>query len=249
MDNYNRDFLKSIIGLELSDMCFKQHADNQFVLDTFLVSLQVVIFIVGLIVSRFVTYPISKPIAIINLIILLIVFVNTKISTRAWNKAKDRIHRIIAMEDIIDSDLVYEDKFLHISGIRGVRIKHSDDIYENLVYNWYNYLNNRKLYKKLKYKDSNGNNYHIGDIVYNPAAEDLWLVEELTFEEMKSYNFTTPYILSLYGNKDECVIEINEPAGFKIRCSSTDTYGYIKYIGIFGKAYKFNTDERINDDE
>ena len=78
---------------------------------------------------------------------------NNYIHNRTWNEAKDRYDKIVNMNDIIDDEgLTGEDKHLHLSNIRGYKIKHSDDKFEKLVNGWYKNITCKKP-KKLRYKE------------------------------------------------------------------------------------------------
>ena len=73
-----------------------------------------------------------------------------------------------------------------------------------------------------KYYDSNNKEYKVGDIVFNPFFGDYWLVEEYTEEEQSETD--CPYCLSLYGDKDDYYMDIDEPAGFIIICSKNELH-------------------------
>lgn len=240
----DRDFLKSMIGFEINDMNFKHHMDNVAKLNFAIVIVQLVSCYTGLLISALTDYNIARYTAVLNLGLLIVVLLNNKISDVAWRKAKRRQEMIIAMNDILDDkDLTSEDIHLHFSNIRGYKIKHSDDRFEHLVNMWYENIHTKKR-EKLKYKDANGINYHVGDIVFKPCLGDLWLVTKLSEEEMKKFGFTIPYVLTLYGNDDEYVMEIDEPEGFKIEYTpESELYAYIKGLVIFSKVYKVHKQE------
>lgn len=86
-----------------------------------------------------------------------------------------------------------------------------------------------------KYYDSNNREYKVGDIVFNPFFGDYWLVEEYTEEEQSETDCL--YCLSLYGDRDEYYMDIDEPAGFIIICSK-DEPDYNKYIEEFKQIIK-----------
>ena len=86
-----------------------------------------------------------------------------------------------------------------------------------------------------KYYDSNNKEYKVGDIVFNPFFGDYWLVEEYTEEEQSETD--CPYCLSLYGDKDDYYMDIDEPAGFIIICSKGEP-DYNKYIEEFNEIIK-----------
>lgn len=60
--------------------------------------------------------------------------------------------------------------------------------------------------------DSKNSQYYVGDIVLNPAFNDLWLVEK----DNNSYIFT------LFGNKDNYYMPLDEPLGFIIMSHEGD---------------------------
>lgn len=70
-----------------------------------------------------------------------------------------------------------------------------------------------KLGDKTKYKDANGRNFRIGDIVFNPLMCDYWLVEHSENPE------DCPIILTLYGFKDIYYMYIDEQCDFTIEKS------------------------------
>ena len=232
----DREFLKSMIGFEISDMNFKHHMDNMVKLDFVIVIMQLVFCFTSLLVSALTDYNIARYTAVLNIGLLMVVLLNNNISNIAWRKAKKKQDMIIAMGDIIDdNDLTIH---LHFSNIKGYKVKHFDKKFEYLVSRWYENLHTKKR-KKLKYKDVNSRNYHIGDIVFNPCFGDLWLVVKLSEEEMKEFSFTIPYALALYGNIDRYVMEIDGPSDFEIVYTpEDDLYAYIKILVMFGKEYK-----------
>lgn len=82
--------------------------------------------------------------------------------------------------------------------------------------------NNSKLEKCEGYLDSNGNQYYIGDLVFNPCFGDIWLVDKYTEKEMKEFKTKCPYCLKLWTSADEYIIDIDEPAGFVIEKHKND---------------------------
>lgn len=241
MREEDEKFLKSLLDVDMRDMIFQHHMHSQNWLNIFVISFQLVSWVVGVFASIITHSPmVSKYSASINVVLLIIVVMNNYIHNTTWKEAKDKYDKIVNMNDIInDEGLTSEDKHLHLSNIRGYKIKHSDEEFEKLVNGWYKNITCKKP-KKLRYKDDNGDNYHIGDIVFNPCFGDLWLIEKLFKEEMKEYNFETPYVFTLYGDRDSYMMEITEPKGFVIECTPNDAYKYIKYLVLFSKAYKSN---------
>ena len=79
------------------------------------------------------------------------------------------------------------------------------------------------------YKDTNGNPYEIGDIVFNPFMGDFWVVQNCTDEEKEMYGLETDICLALNNDKDDYAIDIDEPAGFKIFLRPSDEH-YVEAI-------------------
>lgn len=73
-----------------------------------------------------------------------------------------------------------------------------------------------KKHINTKIKDCKGKYYHIGDIVYNTSFGDLWLVGEYKEEDIKKYNIECKYYLAQYGDKEDLLIDLDEPEGFMI---------------------------------
>ena len=80
------------------------------------------------------------------------------------------------------------------------------------------------------YFDDQGKEYKIGDIVYNPAFGDYWIVKESKPE----YALDCPYCLILWNNEDEYVTELNTPKGFLIVTSFDELY-YNQALEIINK--------------
>lgn len=69
----------------------------------------------------------------------------------------------------------------------------------------------------MSYKDSNGVEYKIGDIVLNAKGiGDYWVVQKCSDEEKELYGLETDICLALNNDKDDYVIDIDEPLGFEI---------------------------------
>ena len=66
------------------------------------------------------------------------------------------------------------------------------------------------------YKDVDGNDIYVGDIMFNPFFGDFWLVEKYTQSEKIEYDAECDYCLSLYGSKDCHIEDLNTPAGFRL---------------------------------
>jgi hypothetical protein len=72
------------------------------------------------------------------------------------------------------------------------------------------------------YRDSNGVQYAVGDIVNNPFFGDYWVVQEVTEQDKEMYGLSTEICLALYNSKDDYVIDIDEPVGFVIVMTKED---------------------------
>ena len=238
----DRKFLKSTIGFEINDVIFKQHLTSQNTLNFFIISFQFLICIVGLVISAVTSFNISKYTAVVNVVLCIVVVANNLINSKAWNVARKRQDKIIAMYDIVDDErLTDEDVHYHISKLKGYKIKHSDDRLEVLLDKWYSNMECQR--EKLIYKDINGVNYHIGDIVLNSFFGDVWLVEKLSNKDMKKFGFKIPYVFTQYGDENEYIMQIDEPSGFAIECTPDDMYEYAKYLSLFTKAYRILQEE------
>ena len=91
--------------------------------------------------------------------------------------------------------------------------------------------------KELKFQDVTGKNYQLGDIVFNPFFGDYWVVKKYSRKEIKTGYVSCPYCLALYGDKDFCTVDLDEPAGFRIVCSKKDS-NYKEYIKTLKKFVK-----------
>lgn len=69
---------------------------------------------------------------------------------------------------------------------------------------------------KIGYYDVDGLEYAIGDIVFNPCANDYWVVQECDENEQEKYCLDNKYCLALLNSKDYYCIEIDTPIGFQI---------------------------------
>ena len=86
----------------------------------------------------------------------------------------------------------------------------------------------------LEYKDANGVNYRLGDIVYNPCIGDYWVVQKYTEEEKQKYETECDYCLVLNNSKDDYFEDIDVPSGFIIVCRVGDA-DYDKTIEAMNK--------------
>ena len=68
----------------------------------------------------------------------------------------------------------------------------------------------------MKYFDANGDEYNIGDIVYNPCFGDYWVVQEVSSQDKKDYGLETDLCLALYNDKEHYCTDIDTPVGFVI---------------------------------
>lgn len=80
--------------------------------------------------------------------------------------------------------------------------------------------------EKTGYRDVEGKEYQVGDIVVNPFFGDYWIVGKYSDNEnLKQYEEDCPYYLCQYGDPDLYFMDLNEPAGFKIEeRKGTDRY-------------------------
>ena len=74
------------------------------------------------------------------------------------------------------------------------------------------------------YKDMNGKEYKMNDIVLNTFFGDLWLVIKFTEQEMKDNNYECPYGLALFGDKNLYCEELDTPEQFESVLSEGDEY-------------------------
>lgn len=77
-------------------------------------------------------------------------------------------------------------------------------------------MNSSNLEICVNYKDANGNQYYIGDLVFNPFFGDIWLIDKYSEKEMKEYKTECPYCLKLWTSADQYVMDLDEPEGFVI---------------------------------
>ena len=89
--------------------------------------------------------------------------------------------------------------------------------------------------EKTGYRDSKGEEFEIGDIVFNPCFRDYWLVGKYSENEhIKKYEEDCPYYLCQYGDPDLYFMDLNEPAGFIIE----EKKGTKRYNEILAEIYK-----------
>lgn len=68
----------------------------------------------------------------------------------------------------------------------------------------------------MEYQDAKGVPYQLGDIVFNPCFGDYWVVQKVTNQDKEIYRLETDLCLALYNDKDDYVVDIDEPQGFVI---------------------------------
>lgn len=76
------------------------------------------------------------------------------------------------------------------------------------------------MFELTGYKDSKGNEYKVGDIVFNPTFGDYWVVQKYTEQEKKDFDAECDYCLVLNNDKDDYFEDIDVPQGFEIVMSS-----------------------------
>lgn len=77
----------------------------------------------------------------------------------------------------------------------------------------------------IGYFDSEGREYELGDLVYNPLFGDVWLVDEWAEDEPREPG-DSPYCLRKYCSKKIYSMGIDDPDGFVIEARKGDeNYG------------------------
>ena len=234
-----------MIWFELSDISFTQHYKNKNMMNTVILSVQLFAIIIGVIFSIiFKVNPFSF-LALLNMVMLIFIYANDYICDKTWSEAMTRRDELLAIEDAVDDDdLTEEDIHLLVSAIKGYKINHSSLMLSKLVYRWLDVLHKER--KKTGYRDSNGFEYCVGDIVYNPFAGDYWYVAEVSDKVRDALNYDSNYVLQLYGDDAEYATDIDEPSGFEIVCTTDDKRHYIGHIVDFIKKYK-STEKELED--
>ena len=214
------EFVKTMIMTEISDIIFEQHSRSRNHLNIVMIAIQLSLCFLSSILL-FWGIKISTTTCCINLVLLLLVIVSNSIHTKEWNISKKKLDAIDTALDVLKVN------------------SKSETITE--LQNRFN-LNFDDMLKKedLEYKDANGVNYRLGDIVYNPCIGDYWVVQKYTDDEKKEYETECDYCLVLNNNKDEYFEDINVPQGFIIVCRVGDA-DYVKTI----EAMKKLTEERM----
>lgn len=251
----NQNFRRMMIHMELSDIIFDQHMESEFGLNKFIILIQTLLMVFGLICGLF-GITVSPITAGIIIVLCGIVMLNNAINQKAWKRAKERLTKAEALIDVFGSD--YDDDlkdklFYDILGVNvpdkeklEVQKAELEDELEILDYilklraRWqYNF----ELREPTGFKDKKGEEYKTGDIAFNPLWGDFWFVEKLSEEERSEFGFETNYCLSLYGNKEESALELDEPDGFEIVIRPTDK-DYNKTFDDFEKIFR---DHRLQD--
>ena len=234
----NRGYFNDMLWFELSDISFNQHYKNKNMMNTVILSVQLLALIVGVVFGVVFNVNPFKLLAVLNMIMLVFILANDYICDKTWEEAKARRDDLMAIANVIeDEDLDDEDIHLIISALKGYKVNHSDLILQKLVYKWLGNLRTDKR-ENTHFKDCNGLEYYVGDIVLNNFLGDVWYVDKLSDLELKESGFTTPYVLKLNGSDEEYTMEVDEPSGFEVVCTTLDRREYIKCIVLFIKHYK-----------
>lgn len=81
--------------------------------------------------------------------------------------------------------------------------------------------------EKTGYRDSEGEEFEVGDIVVNPFFGDYWVVGKYSENEnLKQYEEECPYYLCQYGDPDLYFMDLDEPTGFiiEVKFNEGDRY-------------------------
>jgi len=71
--------------------------------------------------------------------------------------------------------------------------------------------------QKTGYRDAEGKEFEVGDIVFNPCFGDYWIVGKYSENKhIKKYEEECPYYLAQYGDPDLYFMDLDEPSGFVI---------------------------------
>ena len=89
------------------------------------------------------------------------------------------------------------------------------------------------------YKDMDGREYKVGDIVLNTFFGDYWIVAKNRKNERQDYE----YRLLLYNNEKEYYMDLNEPSKFKIIASK----GEKEYKDLLKEINKIKRDRNLRD--
>ena len=86
--------------IELSDTIFEQHQLGCYRLNMIIITIQFIMFIIGVIGSIFGLH-ISNTTCCISIILLGLVMINNIIHNKAWNKAKSRLNQVELLLDLL----------------------------------------------------------------------------------------------------------------------------------------------------
>ena len=89
------------------------------------------------------------------------------------------------------------------------------------------------------YKDMDGREYKVGDIVLNTFFGDYWVVAK----NRKNEREDCEYRLLLYNNEKEYYMDLNEPSKFKIIASK----GEKEYKDLLKEINKIKRDRNLRD--
>lgn len=219
--------VKSMIMIELSDIIFEQHSRSRNNLNIVMISIQLMLCFLSSILL-FWDIKISTTTCCINLVLLLLVIVSNSIHTKEWNLSKKKLETIDTALDVLKvnskSETINElQNRFNLSFDEMLKMEEQED---------------------LIYKDANGINYRLGDIVYNPCIGDYWVVQKYTEEEKQKYEPECDYCLVLNNNKDDYFEDIDVPQGFEI----VSRVGDFKYNDTL-KALSDNAERRFDEIE
>lgn len=209
------------LNCQLSDIVYKQHMSTCHPINVIIISLQVILLFIS-VITTILGYHFSTLICIISFMFVSLLFVSTKLHNLAWKYAKSRLKNVsFSIDSILEMHRTILDD---VEKQYGIDLKPIRDKYD---------LNNRLH----KYYDAKGRPYSIGDIVYNPSFGDYWVVQLVSDTDREKYKLNTLLCLALWGNKDDYVLDIDEPAGFEIELSMGD-FEYTKLMKSINKVAK-----------
>lgn len=123
----DRDEVKFILQMEISDIIFRQHQKTYMPLNIVIITIQTILIIIGLILQiifRDISSVIAYAQMITCLILCFIVVINNKISTKAWRRAQQEYKELL---DILDPSFKYnyniEDQTMMIQKISNYKRK------------------------------------------------------------------------------------------------------------------------------
>lgn len=92
--------------------------------------------------------------------------------------------------------------------------------------------------------DSQAREYHLGDLVYNPFFKDFWLVDRWLPTDEHNVETDSPYCLVLWCDRDEYVMDVDEPGGFVIERRRGEE-GYEELYGECVRIAKTHKQEKL----